>query len=58
MDQSNLDQGVTVPDRRRRTVPEVVVVRHWAVGVLGIWRGEGWVKGWDKRGVSLQATWD
>ncbi len=36
---------VNVPDRRRRIIPEVVVVRHWAVGVLGIWRGEGWDKG-------------
>jgi hypothetical protein len=50
---------IIVPDRRRRIVPEAVVVRRWAVGVLGIWRGEGWVKGWDKGGnVSLQATWD
>jgi hypothetical protein len=31
----------TVPDRRRRTGPEVVLVRRWAVGVLGIRRGEG-----------------
>ncbi len=30
-----------VPDRRHRIVPEVVVVRRWAVGILGIWRGEG-----------------
>jgi hypothetical protein len=40
----------TVPDRRRRIVPEVIVVRRWAVGVLGIWRGRVWVKGWDKGG--------
>ncbi len=33
-----------VPDRRRRIVPEVVLV-SWAVGVLGIWRGEGLGKG-------------
>jgi hypothetical protein len=44
-----------VPDRRSRIVPEVVLVRRWAVGVLGIWRGEGWVKG-GAREVSLQAT--
>ncbi len=30
-----------VPDRRRRIIPEVVLVRRWAVGVLGI----GWNKG-------------
>jgi hypothetical protein len=39
-----------VPDRRCRTVPEVVLVRRWSVGVLGIWRGEGWGEGWDRRG--------
>ncbi len=36
---------VSVPDRRRRIVPEVVAVRRWTVGVLGIWRGEGLGKG-------------
>jgi hypothetical protein len=30
-----------VPDRRRRILLEVVLVRHWANWVLGIWRGEG-----------------
>ncbi len=35
----------TVPDRRRRIIPEVVLVRRWAVGVLGIRRGEGLGKG-------------
>ncbi len=40
----------SVPDRRRRIVPEVVVVRRWAVGVLGIWKGRVRVKGWDKGG--------
>ncbi len=29
----------SVPDRRRRINPEVVIVRHWAIWVLGIWRG-------------------
>ncbi len=38
-------QGVHVPDRRQRIVPEVVLVRRWIIGVLGIWRGEGFVKG-------------
>jgi hypothetical protein len=42
-------------DRRSRNIPEVVLVRRWAVGVLGIWRGRVWVMG-GTRGVSLQAT--
>ncbi len=29
----------TVPDRRRRIIPEVVLVRRGVIGVLGIWRG-------------------
>ncbi len=32
---------VSVPDRRRRIISEVVLVRRWVIGVLGIWRGEG-----------------
>jgi hypothetical protein len=51
---------VLVPDRRRRIIPEVVLVRRWAVGVLGIWRGEGWVKGWDRVGQftsNLRPRW-
>jgi hypothetical protein len=46
---------LNVPDKRSRNIPEVVLVRHWAVRVLGIWRGEGLGEGWDE-GVSLQAT--
>jgi hypothetical protein len=46
----------TVPDNKSRNIPEVVLVRRWAVGVLEIWReGVGWVKG-GANGVSLQAT--
>ncbi len=46
----------TVPVSKSRNIPEVVLVRRWAVGVLGIWRGGvGWVKGGANR-VSLQAT--
>jgi hypothetical protein len=41
---------VLVPDRRSRNIPEVVLVRRWAVGVLGIWRGEDLGEGWDKGG--------
>jgi hypothetical protein len=39
------DSILPVPDRRRRILPEVVLVRRWAIGVLGIWRGEGLGKG-------------
>jgi hypothetical protein len=45
-----------VPDSKSRNVPEVVLVRRWAVEILGVWRGGvGWVKG-GAIGVSLQAT--
>jgi hypothetical protein len=47
---------VIVPYSKRRNIPEVVVVRRWAVRVLGIWKGGvSWVKG-GANGVSLQAT--
>jgi hypothetical protein len=47
---------LTVPDNKSRNIPEVDLVRRWAVGVLGIWRGGvGWFKG-GANGVSLQAT--
>ncbi len=47
---------VIVPDSKSRNIPEVVLVRRWAVGILGIWKeGVGWVKG-GAIGVSLQAT--
>jgi hypothetical protein len=47
---------IDVPDSKSRNIPEVVLVRHWAVGILGIWKGGvGWVKG-GAIGVSLQAT--
>ncbi len=46
----------TVPDSKSRNIPEVVIVRRWAVGVLGMWKGwDSWVKGGANR-VSLQAT--
>ncbi len=41
---------LTVPDRRPRIGPEVVVVRRWAIWVLGIWRGEGLGEGWVRGG--------
>ncbi len=45
-----------VPDNKSRNVPEVVVVRRWAVGIWDFGReGVGWVKG-GANGVSLQAT--
>jgi hypothetical protein len=46
---------VAVPDRRRRIGPEVVIVRRWAIWVLGIWRGRVLGKGGSGE-VSLQAT--
>jgi hypothetical protein len=30
---------VGVPDSKSRNVPEVVIIRRWAVGVLGIRKG-------------------
>jgi hypothetical protein len=45
-----------VPDNKSRNIPEVVFVRRWAVGVLGIWReGVGWARG-GSRWVSLSPT--
>jgi hypothetical protein len=52
---SMLGDGI-VPDRRRPILPEVVLVRRWVIGVLGIWRGEGLWKGFGTEEVSLQAT--
>ncbi len=51
---------VIVPDRRSRIIPEVVLVRRWAVGVLGIRRGEGLVEWWDNGGQftsNLRPRW-
>ncbi len=51
---------VSVPDKRSRNIPEVVVVRRWAVGVLGIWRGRVWVKGGTREGQftsNLRLRW-
>ncbi len=48
--------GGGVPDSKSRNVPEVVIVRRGAGGVLGFWGGWiSWVKGGANR-VSLQAT--
>ncbi len=45
-----------VPNSKSRNIPEVVIVRRGAGGVLGIWEGwVSWVKG-GANGVSLQAT--
>jgi hypothetical protein len=38
-------QEGSVPDRRSRIIPEVVLVGRWVAGVLGIWRGEDLGKG-------------
>ncbi len=45
-----------VLNNKSRNIPEVVIVRRGAGGVLGIWEGwVNWVKG-GANGVSLQAT--
>ncbi len=57
---SDLSHTVIVPDRRSRIIPEVILVRRWAVGVLGLWRGEGLGEGWDKGGQltsNLRPRW-
>ncbi len=46
---------VSVPDRRRRVVPEVVLVRRWVIGVMGIEGGRVWGRVGSGE-VSLQAT--
>jgi hypothetical protein len=44
-------QEGSVADSKSRNIPEVVLVRRWAVGVLGIWRGGvGWVRGGGQMG--------
>jgi hypothetical protein len=51
---------MSVPDRRSRIIPEVVLVRRWAVGVLGIWKGGGLGEGWGKGGQftsNLRPRW-
>jgi hypothetical protein len=50
----------TVPDRRCRIIPEVVLVRRWVIGVPGIWRGRVWGEGWDRGGQftsNLRPRW-
>jgi hypothetical protein len=47
---------MVVPNSKSRNIPEVVIVRCGAGGVLRIWGGwVSWVKG-GANGVSLQAT--
>jgi hypothetical protein len=51
---------ISVPDRRRRIIPEVVLVRRGVIRVLGIWRGRVWGKGWDRGGQftsNLRPRW-
>ncbi len=56
--QCQISEWALVPVSKNRNIPEVFLVRRWAVGVLGIWRGRvGWVRS-GANGVSLQATWD
>jgi hypothetical protein len=52
--------SLIVPDRRHRIIPEVVLVRRGVIGVLGVWRGEGLAKGWDRGGQftsNLRLRW-
>jgi hypothetical protein len=56
----DIRRWLTVPDGRRRIIPEVVLVGRWSVGVLGIWKGEGLGKGRDKGGQftsNLRPRW-
>jgi hypothetical protein len=39
-----------VPDKGSRNIPEVVLVRRWAVRVLEFGGGKGLGEGWDKGG--------
>jgi hypothetical protein len=42
------DEDLSVPDRRRRIIPEVALVRRWTTGFRELGGGglrEGWVKG-------------
>ncbi len=35
-------------------------MRRWVIGVLGIWRGEGWGEGWNRGGQftsNLRPRW-
>jgi hypothetical protein len=53
-------QEGSVPDRRRRIVPEVVLVRRGVFGVRGIWKGGKGGEGWVKRGQftsNLRPRW-
>jgi hypothetical protein len=57
---SNRRQVLVVPDRRLRIIPEVVSAGRLSVGVLGIWRGEGLSKGWNRGGQftsNLRPRW-
>jgi hypothetical protein len=52
----NVFKMLTVLDNKSQNIPEVIIVRRGAGGVLGIWEGwVNWVKG-GANGVSLQAT--
>jgi hypothetical protein len=52
--------GISVPDSKSRNIPEVVIVRRGAVGVLGIWNEwDSWVKGgqWGQFTSNLRGRW-
>jgi hypothetical protein len=55
------EQGTSsVPDSRRRIVPEVVLVRRWVIGFWEFGGGRVWGKGWGKGGQftsNLRPRW-
>ncbi len=53
-------RGRTVPDRRVRNIPEVVLVRRWVSWGSGNLEGEGWVRGGSREGQftsNLRPRW-
>ncbi len=49
---------LTVPDRKRRVIPEVVLVRPGVLRFGEFGKGRAGGRGVGSKGVSLQATWD
>jgi hypothetical protein len=51
---------VSVPDKRIRNIPEVVLVRRWVSWDSGNLEGEGWVEGGTRKGQftsNLRPRW-
>jgi hypothetical protein len=52
--------SITVPDKRIRNIPEVVLVRRWVSWGFGNLEGEGWVRGGTREGQftsNLRPRW-